>query len=124
MTVNKLRLNDSKAEVLLLGPKVQRIRLHFDSLMVGDSEICVPITGLIRNLGAYFGSDLSMNAHVTKVCQAIHLSRDGPPPDFSGIPDFFFFLPPWKKKPEPGKLTIFLSGKNWRYNPTLLQTCR
>ena len=37
----------------------------------------------------------------------------------------FFFLPPWKikKKPEPGKLTIFLSGKNWRYNPTLLQTC-
>ena len=40
--------------------------------MVGDSEICVPITGSIRNLGAYFGSDLSMNAHVTKVCQAIH----------------------------------------------------
>ena len=73
MTVNKLRLNDSKTEVLLLGPKVQRNRLHLDSLMVGDSEICVPITGSIRNLGAYFDSDLSMNAHVTKVCQAIHL---------------------------------------------------
>ena len=72
MTVNKLRLNDSKTEVLLLGPKVQRNRLHLDSLMVGDSEICVPITGSIRNLGAYFDSDLSMNAHVTKVCQAIH----------------------------------------------------
>ena len=40
--------------------------------MVGDSEICVPITGSIRNLGAYFDSELSMNAHVTKVCQAIH----------------------------------------------------
>ena len=72
MTVNKLRMNDSKTEVMLLGPKVQRNRLHLDSLMVGDSEICVPITGSIRNLGAYFDSDLSMNAHVTKVCQAIH----------------------------------------------------
>ena len=72
MTVNKLRLNDSKTEVLLLGPNVQRNRLHLDSLMVGDSEICVPITGSIRNLGAYFDSDRSMNAHVTKVCQAIH----------------------------------------------------
>ena len=40
--------------------------------VVGDSEICVPITGSIRNVGAYFDSDLSMNAHVTKVCQAIH----------------------------------------------------
>ena len=49
-------------------------------------------------------------------------NRDGPPPDFSGIPDFFFYLR-GKKKPEPGKLTIFLSGKNWRYNPTLLKTC-
>ena len=72
MTVNKLRLNDSKTEVLLFGPKVPRNRLHLDSLMVGDSEICVPITGSIRNLGAYFDSDLSMNAHVTKVCQTIH----------------------------------------------------
>ena len=36
--------------------------------------------------------------------------RDGRPPDLSGIPDFFFLLS-WKKKPEPGKLTIFLSGK-------------
>ena len=41
MTVNNLRLNDSKTK-MLLGPKVQRIRLHLDSLMVGDSEICVP----------------------------------------------------------------------------------
>ena len=72
MTVNKLRLNDSKTEELLFGPKVQRNRLHLDSLIVGDSEICVPITGSIRNLGAYFDSDLSMNAHVTKVCQAFH----------------------------------------------------
>ena len=35
----------------------------------------------------------------------------------------FFFLLSWKKKPEPGKLTIFLSGKKWRYDPTVLQTC-
>ena len=40
------------------------------------------------------------------------------------FPEFrIFFLPSWKKKPEHGKLTIFLSEKNWRYNPTLLQTC-
>ena len=36
---------------------------------------------------------------------------------------FFFFLLSWKKKSEPGKLTIFSSGKKWRYDPTLLQTC-
>ena len=36
------------------------------------------------------------------------LNRDGPPPDFSGIPDFYFFfyLRGKKKKPESGKLTI------------------
>ena len=42
--------------------------------------------------------------------------RDGRPPDFF----IFTFV---EKKPEPGKLTIFLSGKKWRYDATLLQTC-
>ena len=70
MTVDKLTLKDSKTEVIFLGPKVQRNRLHLDSLMVGDSEI--PITGSIRNLGAYFDSNFSKSAQVTKVCQAIH----------------------------------------------------
>ena len=40
------------------------------------------------------------------------LIRDGRPPDLSGIPDFFLFLLSWKKKPEPGKLTIFILEKN------------
>ena len=34
------------------------------------------------------------------------VSRDGLPPDFSG------------------KLTIFLLGEKWQYDPTLLQTCQ
>ena len=37
--------------------------------------------------------------------------RDGRPPVLSGIPDYFFFTLV-EKKPEPGKLTIFLSEKN------------
>ena len=37
------------------------------------------------------------------------VSRDGLPPDFSGIPDFFSTFV--EKKTEPGKLTIFLLGE-------------
>ena len=48
--------------------------------------------------------------------------RDGRPPVLSGIPDYFFFTLV-EKKPEPGKLTIFLSEKKWQYDATLLQTC-
>ena len=36
---------------------------------------------------------------------SLHYYRDGRPPDF-------FFLLSWKKKPEPGKLTIFYWRKN------------
>ena len=37
--------------------------------------------------------------------------RDGPPPDFSGIPDYFF-LPPWKKKNlSPASWLFFCLGK-------------
>ena len=57
-------------------------------------------------------SDFSSNDHVIFLVGTYFFfqwkenHRDGPSPDFSGIPDFFF-LPPWKKKTEPGKLTIF-----------------
>ena len=42
-------------------------------------------------------------------------ARDGPPPDFSGIPDFFFLPLEKKKKPEPGFVQAMEFWKNWNF---------
>lgn len=67
MLSNKLMINDAKTEFLLIGSKEQLKNINFDSIKVGDSHI-VPVKE-VRNLGAWFDNNMSMNTHVTKVCQ-------------------------------------------------------
>ena len=57
MISNKLMLNDSKTEILLVGSRQQLCKIEFDALMVGTSKVPsassalrnLSVHGLIRN---------------------------------------------------------------------------
>ena len=58
-------LNDDKTEFLLLGTKQQ---LDINSTTVGESV--VNTKRVVRNLGSWFDSQLSMSTHISKLCSS------------------------------------------------------
>ena len=72
MTLNKLKLNDSKTEFLLISPKY-----HYQKLMKLDPCIRVGNTTIkptkwVRNLGAIFDANMTMVAHTNMVTRSMH----------------------------------------------------
>jgi hypothetical protein len=72
MAQNFLKLNDDKTEVLLIGSKHQCSKAVIPDLVIGTSNISVCETTSVRNLGAIFDKQLSMDKHVQSVCQNAH----------------------------------------------------
>ena len=68
MIEDKLRLNDSKTEFMIVGTRQQLAKVNIDQLCVGESSI-VPVT-LVKNLGSWFDKNMSMTTHIIKVCKA------------------------------------------------------
>ena len=66
MLVNKLKINDSKTEFLIIGSKHQLSKITIDSIKIGDSEI-KPVAS-VKNLGVLIDNNLSMESHITKTC--------------------------------------------------------
>ena len=66
MLVNKLKINDSKTEFLIIGSKHQLNKITIDSIKIGDSDI-QPVTN-VKNLGVLIDNNLSIENHVTKTC--------------------------------------------------------
>ena len=60
-----LMLNDEKTEVLIIGSRQQLEKVNIHSVDVGASLI--KSSSSVRNLGAWFDSHMSMDAHVGKV---------------------------------------------------------
>ena len=58
-------LNDDKTEFLLLGTKQQLAKFDINSITV--SESVVNIRRVVRNLGSWFDSQLSMSTHTSKL---------------------------------------------------------
>ena len=63
MTANKLKLNEDKTEIMLVGsaPKLQ-------SLNLSSVELCgqtIIVSGAVRNLGVMFDSNLIMDKHIS-----------------------------------------------------------
>ena len=77
MTRNRLKLNDEKTEVILLGSDDKRKATELRSIQVCDSEI--KIVEKVRNLGLIFDSSLSMVEHVNFIIRScyFHLRRLG-----------------------------------------------
>jgi hypothetical protein len=72
MTVNKLKLNGSKTEILHLSSKFSRKSIPIDHLQI-DSD-SVQAVSSARNLGVTFDNQLCMSTHVNNVCRAANFA--------------------------------------------------
>ncbi len=64
MVHNKLKMNDSKTEFIIIGSQ----QIKFDTIKVGDAV--VKAVDSVKDLGAYLDSTLSMEAHISAKCAA------------------------------------------------------
>jgi len=71
MIRDRLLLNDDKTEFLLLGTKQQLPKVDINSITVGESV--VNTKPVVRNLGSWFDSQLSMSTHISKLCSSAFL---------------------------------------------------
>ena len=72
---NRLSLNPSKTEFLIIGTRQQRLKLASTSIAFCGSTL-TPVSKC-RNLGVTFDSDLSFKAHISAVCSSsfYHIRR-------------------------------------------------
>ena len=66
MTNDKLLLNDDKTEFLMIGTKQQLAKVNIDHILIGDCVIRPK--GVVKNLGTWLDSTLSVNSHVNNTC--------------------------------------------------------
>ena len=66
-TNNRLCLNPSKTEYIIIGSPYQRSKILSTTISVAGNVI-KPVTSA-RNLGIIFDSDLSLRKHISSICQ-------------------------------------------------------
>ncbi|KAK7107751.1 hypothetical protein V1264_015614 [Littorina saxatilis] len=67
MIDNKLKLNDSKTEVMLSGSRHALNQIDCTSLTIGDTQIVSQTA--VKDLGVYLDSALTMQKHISFVCK-------------------------------------------------------
>jgi hypothetical protein len=70
MTENKLQLNSSKTEALLIGTKSKLSTVSANSLPLQDTSI--PLSSEAKNLGVILDNTLSMQKHISSVCRTCY----------------------------------------------------
>ena len=68
MVENRLCMNDSKTEFIMLGGQQQLKKCTTKSINVNGS--IVEISAIVKYLGAWFNENLNMKEHITKKCHA------------------------------------------------------
>jgi len=68
MIIDKLHLNDTKTEFMIIGTRQQLAKVNIDGLCVGESYLA-PVTS-VRNLGSWFDENMNMVTHINKICKA------------------------------------------------------
>ena len=68
MSINKLKSNDDKTELLIVSTKHSQSKIRNKSVQIGSS--IVSASSNVRNLGIQFDSTMFMNNHIKKVCQS------------------------------------------------------
>ena len=71
MNLNKLLLNPSKTEFLLIGTKQQRLKFS-DLTNLSLSNDIIPVSSSARNLGFIFDSDMSLSDQIKSVSKSCH----------------------------------------------------
>jgi hypothetical protein len=65
---HKLKMNDSKTEVILLGHRRQLNQCQLSSFEIDHTEII--LSTCVRDLGVWLDAELSFTNHIAKVCSA------------------------------------------------------
>ena len=68
MLANRLKLNEEKTEVILIGTWQQLVKIDFNDIRV-DSNVVTCVQNA-KNLACWFDSQMKMDTHVTKCCKA------------------------------------------------------
>ena len=66
MLSNRLLINDSKTEFIIIGLKQQMSKININEITVGESTI-EPVEA-VQSLGMWFDSHMSMDIHIGNVC--------------------------------------------------------
>jgi hypothetical protein len=66
MLSNRLLINDSMTEFIIIGSKQQMSKININEITVGESMI-EPVE-VMQSLGMWFDSHMSMDIHIGKVC--------------------------------------------------------
>ena len=70
MLQNRLMLNDSKTELMIIGTPKQTSKLNLNGITVGNSVIKPSVN--TRNLGAQLDTHLNMEYHITNTCKSAY----------------------------------------------------
>ena len=68
MNRNRLKLNDSKTEFIIFGSKSKLPSIKTTSVRVGEENI--KAVKQVRNIGAFFDSELKMNTQINNMCKS------------------------------------------------------
>ena len=71
MTAFKLKMNQSKTEIIMYGTRQQLAKLNITSVNVGGCDVkCV---SHVRDLGVIMTNTLNFDRHIQKKCQIAHM---------------------------------------------------
>ena len=68
MLSDRLKLNDDKTEVIIIGTRQQLAKVNINEFRAGDALI--QPSSEVRNLGCWFDTQLKMDCHINKICKA------------------------------------------------------
>ena len=68
MLCDKLKINNDKAEVIIIGARQQLAKAQVVCLTVGDAR--VPFVSAVKNLGTWSDTNLSLQVHINDICKA------------------------------------------------------
>jgi hypothetical protein len=70
MIQNKLKMNDAKTELIVIGTRQQLSKTEIKSLMVGETKVLA--ADCIRSLGMYLDQNMNMKNHINNKVKAAH----------------------------------------------------
>lgn len=68
MIADSLKLNDDKTEFMIIDTCAQLNKVNVSEIVVGQAK--VPAVTIVRNLGTWLDTNLTMSAHMNETCQA------------------------------------------------------
>ena len=69
MTADKLKLNDDKTELIVIGTRGQLHRISISQVSIDHVKVCAVCN--VRNLGKWFDNHLSRKTAINKTCQSV-----------------------------------------------------